>query len=114
MAMAILNLPRAVTAARICTGFVLTLLVLFFSTSSPASGSPAIASPAAGSTIGSPTLAFTWSANGTNVDEWWVYAGSTQGGRQYYDSLNLFGSTTEVIGNLPDDGSPVYVRLWYR
>ena len=76
--------------------------------------SPAITSPAAGLTLGSPTSTFTWSANGATVDEWWIYAGSTQGGRQYYDSLNLFGATTDLIGNLPNDGSTVYVRLWYR
>ena len=78
------------------------------------SQSPAVSSPLAGAVLGSPSESFSWSANSTAVDEWWIYAGSKLGGRNYYDSGNLFAGLSTTVSGLPNDGSTVYVRLWYR
>ena len=75
---------------------------------------PAVNSPLPGAVLGSPSESFSWSANGTSVDEWWIYAGSSLGGRDYHDSGNLFGALNTTVSGLPSDGSTVYVRLWHR
>lgn len=75
---------------------------------------PEVVTPSVGSTLGAPSEVFTWTANGTNVDEWWIYAGASVGGNNYHDSGNLFSTLTETVSGLPSDGSTVYVRLWYR
>ena len=74
---------------------------------------PAIATPAEGSTLErEPTLS--WSPEESDVDDWWVYAGDSLGGRGYLDSGSLGGAARElVLTGLPDDGSTVFVRLWY-
>ncbi|MEE2679938.1 MAG: hypothetical protein VX546_15250, partial [Myxococcota bacterium] len=57
---------------------------------------------------------FVWVSNNTPVAEWWLYAGSSVGENDYYDSGNLFGETTATATGIPEDGSLVHVRLWYR
>ena len=69
---------------------------------------------AAGAVLGSPTQSFSWSANDTLVDEWWIYAGSSLGSNNYYDSGNLSGALSTTVSGLPSDGSTVYIRLWHR
>lgn len=77
-------------------------------------GSPDINSPSPGFLLNSPTENFSWSANGSVVDEWWIYAGSFLGGNDHHDSGNLSGATSTTVNGLPSDSSTVYVRLWYR
>jgi len=74
--------------------------------------SPAISSPVDGSSI-STSQVFTWTANDTNVGEWWLYAGSAPGQADIYNSGTLATATSGTITSLPS-GSLVYVTLWYR
>jgi len=75
--------------------------------------SPGMTSPAPGSTLAS-SQTFTWTANGANIVEWWLYVGTTQGGSQILDSGSLGSSLSTTVTGLPTDGSTVHVRLWYR
>lgn len=72
---------------------------------------PTITSPAAGSTLACGDVVLTWTGAS---DEYWVYAGSTEGGNDYYDSTSLGAATTTTISGLPEDSSTVNVRLFYR
>lgn len=75
---------------------------------------PSVSSPIANSTLSGSTQLFNWSANGTNVTQWWVYAGSSVGARDYYDSGSLGQATSTTVTGIATDGNPVYVRLWYK
>jgi probable HAF family extracellular repeat protein len=75
---------------------------------------PAITNPASGSALSASTETFSWSANTSNVTEWWLYAGSAPGRHDFYDSRSLGNSLTTNVPGLPVDGSTIYVRLWYR
>jgi len=83
---------------------------------SKAGPAPELTSPAAGEVLsetGEQTLV--WSVNGAAVDQWWIYAGSTAGGKQYYDSSGIAAGTTTIsVPNIPTDGSEVHIRLWYK
>ena len=76
---------------------------------------PAIVSPTAPGPLTDPagTETFNWSTAGSGSD-YWLYAGSTQGGKQYHDSGNLGDTTTYNVTNLPTNASEVWIRLWYR
>lgn len=75
---------------------------------------PAISSPVAGSTLTGATQVFAWENNGTSVTQWWVYAGSSTGASDYYDSGSLGTATNNTVTGLPVDESTVYIRLWYK
>jgi glucose/arabinose dehydrogenase len=74
---------------------------------------PSITSPAPGTTFGSASIPFQWTSNGEAVTEWWLYAGSTPGGKDILDSGSL-GSSLSATLNMPVDGRPIHVRLWFR
>ncbi len=74
-------------------------------------GSYAITSPTPGSTLTSTTVTFQWNSGAA---EYWLYAGSSAGGYNYYESGSLGTSTSTTATGLPNNGSTVYVRLWYR
>jgi hypothetical protein len=76
-------------------------------------GGPAIVAPVPGSKLPGSSATFQWTANGTSVTNWWLYAGSTVGGRNYYDSGALGTSLATTVVGLPTNGTTVYVRLWY-
>jgi len=78
-----------------------------------AAAAPVITSPAPGSTLSGTSETFQWSANGSAVTEWWVYVGTSVGGKEIYDSGSLGSSTSTTVSRLPTDGSTVWVRLWY-
>ncbi len=79
------------------------------------SAEPSLNTPAAGSTLSASSQVFSWAANNSNVVDWWLYVGSTVGGLQYYNSHSLGAATTSVsVSGLPDDGSALQVRLWYK
>lgn len=81
-------------------------------TTAPVNTPASISSPAAGSTLPGSSAAFTWTA-GTGANEYFLYAGSSAGSNNFYgQSMALNRSVT--VGNLPTDGSTVYVRLWTR
>ncbi len=75
---------------------------------------PAMASPASGSVLPGTSQVFTWTGNGSGAQNYWLYVGSTAGGAQYHDSGNLGTATSRTVNGLPNDGSTVYVRLWYQ
>jgi hypothetical protein len=78
-------------------------------------GPPSITSPAPQSVLPGSSVMFTWSPNsaGAAVSEWWLYAGSSVGAQNYLDSGSLGSSLSRTV-NLPTNGTPVYLRLWYR
>jgi len=73
-----------------------------------------ITSPAADDVLSGAADTFTWDANGVPVDEWWFYVGTTEGGRQIFDSGSLGTETSIDVTGIPTNGNPVHVRLWYR
>jgi hypothetical protein len=75
---------------------------------------PAITSPSPGSTLAGSSVFFSWTADGEAVDEWWIFAGSMQGGRDIVDTGSLGSSTSSTLSGFPTDGRQVHVRLWYR
>ena len=76
-----------------------------------ASNKGVITIPAPGSTLSSSSVAFTWTA-GTGATGYWLDAGSTPGGNQYYQSGNLGNVLTTSASGLPTNGSMVYVTLY--
>lgn len=75
---------------------------------------PAITSPAGGSGLSGPVITFAWTANETQVGQWWLYVGTSVGGRDLHDSGSLGDSLFKTVSNLPIDGRQVFVRLWFR
>ena len=55
-----------------------------------------------------------WSANGADVDEWWVSIGSEPASATYLNSGSLAGAQQLIVDGLPSDGSAIHVRLWHR
>lgn len=69
-------------------------------------------SPLPGSTITSPPQTIVW--QGAGIDEWWLYAGSSEGSNDLYNSGNLGPSTSATISSLPTGDHTHYIRLYYR
>jgi extracellular elastinolytic metalloproteinase len=76
-------------------------------------GTPTVTSPTPGSTLPGASATFVWTANGAPVSQWWVHLGTTSGASNIFDSGNLGSTTTLTVTNLPTDGNPVYLKLWY-
>ena len=74
---------------------------------------PAITSPTPGSTFSGSTVTFTWTSNGTNVQEYWMEIGSTPTSRDIHDSGSLGLSLTTTVSGMPTDGRQVFVRFWW-
>ncbi len=74
---------------------------------------PATPEMTAPATLQGATLDLNWNANGTPVDEWWLYVGSTPGASDLYDSGSLGTATQTSVDGLPTDGRTLYVRLFY-
>jgi serine protease len=66
--------------------------------------------PAPGSTLAASTVQFQWTG-GTGVSQYWLYVGTTAGGKDLYNRNQGTSLNATVIG-LPAGGGPVYVRLW--
>ncbi len=76
---------------------------------------PIITSPSPGSTLSSSSETFTWAANGTAVEEWWLYVGSSQGAKDGFTSGSIPATTfSRNVTGLPTNSTPVWVRLWWR
>jgi hypothetical protein len=56
-------------------------------------------------------VTFNWTA-GAGASAYWLDAGSTAGGNQYYQSGNLGNVLTTTVSGLPTDGSTIYVTLY--
>jgi pectate lyase len=75
---------------------------------------PQITAPSPGSVLLGPEVTFSWSANGTNVDNWRLYVGSAQGAKDLYDSSTLNKSRdSRDVKRLPTDGRTIWVQLRY-
>jgi len=75
---------------------------------------PSITVPVEGSDLSGSSAIFSWEANETTADEWWLHVGSASDGKQYFDSGSLGAETTVQATGLPEDGSTVVARLWHR
>jgi len=75
---------------------------------------PYIESPMPGTPLTSITENFRWTDNNVDVTEWWVYAGSAPGARDYFNSGHLGTDDDVRVTDLPGDGSTVYITLWYK
>ncbi len=69
-------------------------------------------SPAPGASISNATQTFTW--QGAGINEWWLYAGSSEGNDDLYNSGHLGSATSATVTSLPIDSSTLFVRLFYR
>jgi hypothetical protein len=81
-------------------------------TQAPAASPAAISSPAQGSTLPGASATFNWAA-ASGAQEYFFYAGSSQGSNSYI-GRSLGTGTSITVTNLPTNGSTVYVRLWTR
>lgn len=94
---------------------IFLLLAILLPMGSGAFAAPSIVAPASGTQLAGPTLSATWSDDGVSVTGWWIYAGSIAGSANYANSgLLSAGSTSHTISGLPQNGTQVHVRLWYR
>ena len=75
---------------------------------------PTLVSPVDGGVLASASQLYTWSDQGADVQEWWLYVGTSPGGRQLYNSRSIGINTSAQVNSLPVDGSRKYNRLWYR
>jgi uncharacterized protein YkwD len=78
----------------------------------PANAAATMSSPANGSTLSGSSASFSWT-KGSGALEYFLYAGTSAGANNIYGaSAGL--NTSASVGNLPTNGSTVYVRLWTR
>ncbi len=70
-----------------------------------------ITSPAPNSNLTGSSVPFTWTA-GSTASAYWIDAGSSPGGNQYFQSGNLGNVLTTTVSNLPITGGTVYVTLY--
>lgn len=74
---------------------------------------PTILEPEDGATLGGAIEVFTWDLGGIPIDRAMLFVGSNRGGSQY-GRKQVDTDTTASMGGLPTDGSPVFLRIWYR
>ena len=74
---------------------------------------PDITNPIPGSALTDSTVTFQWTANGAAVTEWWLYIGTSPGAKDIYNSGSLGTATSDTVSGLPDNGSLIYLRLWF-
>ncbi len=82
-----------------------------YTANNPNSNKGVITNPVPGSTLTGSTVTFTWTP-GAGATSYWIDAGSTPGGNQYFQSGSLGNVTSKVVSGLPTDGSTVYVTLY--
>ena len=71
----------------------------------------AITTPAPSSILSGSSVTFGWTA-GAGASAYWLVAGSTAGGDNYYSSGNLGNVLTATVSGLPRNGSTIYVTLY--
>ncbi|RZV84933.1 MAG: hypothetical protein EX341_07955 [Candidatus Scalindua sp. SCAELEC01] len=77
------------------------------------SATPVMTSPTPGSTLTTSTVTFGWSA-GTQEDLYRLHVGTTGPGSKNIKKQNGFPQTSLTVTGIPQNGTTVYVRLWYR
>jgi hypothetical protein len=77
-------------------------------------GVPMMVSPLNGSTLSGASETFTWSADGADVDKWRLEIGTVVDGRDIYGKSLDTTVTSQLISDLPTDGSTVYVTLKWK
>ena len=80
-------------------------------TASGSSSKAVITSPTPSSMLSGSSVAFTWST-AAGASGYWLDAGSSAGGHQYYSSGNLGSATSTTVNGLPTDGSTVNITLY--
>jgi hypothetical protein len=70
-----------------------------------------ITAPPPTSTLTGSSVTFTWN-RGTLSTAYWIDAGSSPEGNQYFQSGNLGNVTSKTVNGLPLNGSTVYITLW--
>ena len=70
--------------------------------------------PLNGGSLSGATQTFSLYPDEFLISDWWIYAGSSPGAKDYADSGNLGSGLIHEVSGFPEDGSLVYVRLWYR
>jgi hypothetical protein len=70
-----------------------------------------ITSPTPPGPLSGTSQTFTWSA-GSGATAYWIDAGSTAGGNQYFQSGNIGNVLTKNVTGLPTNGTTVYVTLY--
>lgn len=75
---------------------------------------PSITSPVGGSTLTGTSVSFTWTGNGASVTDYWLYAGTTEFDKTYYDSGSMGVATNKTVTGLPSDASTVVITLYYK
>jgi len=75
-------------------------------------GPATMSTPAMGATLTGSSVTFTWYQSAA-AQAYWIDAGSSQGGNNYYQSGSLPTTTlSQTVNGLPTDGSSIYVTLW--
>ena len=77
-------------------------------------GVPMMVSPLDGSTLSGASETFTWSAEGADIDKWRLEIGTVVDGRDIYGKSLDATVTSQLISDLPTDGSTVYVKLKWK
>lgn len=72
---------------------------------------PAINNLENGATLSGTSQLFTWDVG--NATGFWFYAGSTQGGQEYYRNDEQINGSSHTVTGLPTDGSTVYITFHY-
>lgn len=70
--------------------------------------------PKPGSTLTDSTVVFEWSDHVSTTKDFKVYVGTTKGGTDILDSGYIGPRTSLEVSGLPNDGRPVWLRLWMR
>ena len=74
---------------------------------------PRITAPPAGATLRGSIAVFAWDFEDLPIEAAFLYVGSSRGGSQHA-SRDVRSLEQTSVGDLPTDGSEVFVRLWYR
>ena len=79
----------------------------------PGTGLATMSTPAPGSMLTGSSAAFTWVKGQATPQAYWLYAGSSAGAHDYYNSGTINSRTlTKTATGLPTNGSTVYVTLF--
>jgi hypothetical protein len=102
-----------ITHSALIIAVVSTLTASALTPAVSAQSTPQMTRPTPGATLAGSSVTFSWEANGTAVNRWWLYIGTTLGANDIKNSGSLTATTYAATG-LPTTGAAVYVRLWYN
>ena len=75
---------------------------------------PTLTTPTPGSTLSGSDVTFAWDTNGSLVDDWVLYVGSSPGSSDVFNSGPLGPDRSSIdVTDIPTNGAPIYVRLRY-